>query len=367
MIDTKTSKASANLMQSLRRHIAALANLPESDTPVISAYFDLRTPLESLRSSFAMWSTAARNTLPKASRSLFDDSKAEIQAMLKQTWPEDIQSVAAFARGGDHPLLMILPFKATLETHFDASLRPAIFPLVQLKDRFHRFVVVICTEDTGRIVEMTLGAVSEEILTTRPEPIHRLGRQLSREHFHHRRQEDHRRFVRDQVDIITNLMARRGLNHLILAGHPRQTAALREQLPKHIESRVVGSVFHAPNGHDYSPLLDQAIDTFIEAEQEESRTTVERLHEQVRRQGLAVVGIHPCRKAIESGVASELVISEDLPHADREELVRMATTIDLPIEVCEGDELLQSHGGVGCLLRFRMEYLGIGETENGPS
>lgn len=366
MNDTQSLPAAGNLMQSLRRHIAALATLPESDAPVISAYFDFRTPVEALRSSFAMWSTAARNTLPKTSRHLYDDAKAEIQAILKQHWPEDIQSVAAFSRGGDHPFLMVLPFKATLDTHFDASPRPVIFPLVQLKDRFHRFVVVICTEDTGRIVEMTLGAVSQEILTTRPEPEHRLGRQWSREHFHHRRQEDSRRFVRDQVDIISNLMARRGLNHLILAGHPRQISALRDQLPKHIQSRVVGSVFHAPNGHDYSPLLDQAIDTFIEAEQEESRSTVERLHEQVRRNGLAVVGIHPCRQAIEFGVASELVISEELPHADREELVRMATAIDLPIEVCEGDELLQSHGGVGCLLRFRMEYLGVVETDGSP-
>ena len=36
--------------------------------------------------------------------------------------------------------------------------------------------------------------------------------------------------------------------------------------------------------------------------------------------------------------------------------MRLATQHDLPIEVCEGDELLQSHGGVGCLLRFRLEY-----------
>jgi ribosomal protein L30E len=70
-----------------------------------------------------------------------------------------------------------------------------------------------------------------------------------------------------------------------------------------------------------------------------------------------VVGIHACREAIEAGAASQLVISEELPHPDREDLVRLATLQDLPIEVCEGDDLLRSHGGVGCLLRFRMEYL----------
>ncbi len=344
-------------MPQLHRHISALATLPENDAPVLSAYFDLRTPVESLRAAFETWAIAARGTLPKPGRPKFDDAKSEVRALLKQAWPEDIQGLAVFARCGEHPLLMALPFQAALETHFDVSARPAIFPLIQLKDRFHRFVLVICTEDSGRIMELTLGAVTQEILTTRPDHGNRLGRQLSREHFHHRREEDSRRLVRDQVLIISNLMARRGLNHLILAGHPRHIAPLRDQLPKHIQARIVGSVFHAPNGHDCSPLLDQAIDAFIDAEQEESRTTVERLHEQVRRQGLGVVGIHTCREVIESGAASQLVISEELPHADREELVRLATLHDIPIEVCEGDEVLQSHGGVGCLLRFRLEYL----------
>jgi hypothetical protein len=151
-------------------------------------------------------------------------------------WPGDIQGLAVFARSGEHPLLMALPFQASLETHFEvSSARPAIFPLIQLKDRFHRFVLVICTEDSGRIMELTLGAVTEEILTTRPDHGSRLGRQLSREHFHHRREEDSRRFVRDQVLIISNLMARRGLNHLILAGHPRHVAA-------------AGSIAQAPPG-----------------------------------------------------------------------------------------------------------------------
>lgn len=363
MTAAETSPNPEKSMHLLRRHITALATLPESNAPVISAYFDLRRPLEVLRSAFELWSTAARSTLPKNARPMFDLAKADIRAQLKQSWTETILGLAVFARGGDHPLLVPLPFQAILETHFDVSGRPAIFPLVQLKDRFHRFVLVICSEETGRIMEMTLGAVTEEILTTRPDPGGRFGRQLSREHFHARRVEDTRRFLRDQVRIIGNLMARRGHNHLILAGHPRHVAQLRDQLPKHLEARVVGSVFHAPNGRDYSPLLDQAIDAFIQAEQDESRSAVESLHEQVRRHGLAVVGIHACREVIKAGVASQLVISEELPHPDREELVRLATQHDLPIEVCERDDLLQSHGGVGCLLRFRAEYLAGSQSD----
>jgi hypothetical protein len=341
----------------LRRHISSLATLPESSAPVISAYIDLRQPETASRSRFLMWATAARNTLPKGMRGFFDEARTEALGVFAQKWPKDILSVAVFVRGGEHPLLMALPFHVALEEHYEVALRPSIFPLVQLKDRFHRFVLVICTEETSRIMELTIGEVTEEILTSRPDQSQRLGRQLSREHFHNRREEDTRRFVRDQVEIITRLMERRGLNHLILAGHPRHVAMLRGQLPKAVESRVVGSVFHAPNGSDFSPLLGQALETFIAAEQNESRNTVERLHEHIRRGGLAVVGIHRCREVILAGAASQLVISEDLPHPDREEMVRLAITHDIPIEVCENDELLDGHGGIGCLLRFRLEHL----------
>ena len=341
-------------MEILRRNIAALVNLPETEAPVISAFLDLRQPLDAQRAAFMLWSNSARSTLSRDSRQLFDAARADLQQLLKRHWGEDIQSVAVFTRAGSSPLRLVIPFQATLDTHFDVTGRPAIFPLVQLKDRFHRFVAVICTEDTGRIFEVTLGAVSEEILTRRPELAQDLGRGWSREHYHHRRQENTRRFLRDQVEIITRLMARRGLNHLVLAGQPRHVAALRDMLPKHIEARIVGSVFRAPNGHDCSPVLEQAIHTFIEAEQNESRSTVERLHEQVRRHGLAVVGIHASRHAIQQGAAAELVISEELPLPDREELVRLATAAKISIEVCENDDLLHQHGGVGCLLRYQL-------------
>ncbi len=350
-------KKLVNPMQQLRRHISALANLPEGKEPLISAYFDLREGAQRLTQAFESWSISARHTLPNQERTWYDQAKNELLMVLRQQWCDDTKSLAVFARGGEHPLLMALPFEAALETHFDVSPRPAIFPLVQLKDRFHRFVLVICTEETARILELSLGTVTQELLTRKPEVASHLGRQLSREHYHHRREEDGKRFLREQVQIITNLMAQRGHNHLILAGHPRHIVPLREHLPAHLQSRVVGSLFHAPNGHDYTPLLDQAIHAFIRAEQEESRNTVERLHDQIRRQGLAVVGIHACRDAIELGAVNQLVISEELPHFDREMLVRMAIIHDLPIEVCEGDELLLDHGGVGCLLRFRLDYL----------
>lgn len=353
MPETVVPRPHVKDMVSLRRHLTALATLPVTQAPVISAFFDLRSPVESQRSSFISWFQAARATLDAAERPHFDSARAEVEMVLRQNWPEQINGLAVFVRSGETPLLLALPFAASLETAFHVASMPAIFPLVQLKDRFHRFVVAISSEENSRIFEITLGAVSEQILAVRPEMRQRVGREWTREHYNQRKREHHKRFLKDQVAIISGLMKKRGLNHLILAGQSHAVAALRAALPKDLESRVADSVLRSPSGQDCSDVLDEAISTFIELEQNESHDTVELLHERVRRNGLAVVGIHACRKAILSGAASELVISEELPEADREELVRLATSSELPVEVCEGDELLASHGGVGCLLRYR--------------
>lgn len=338
---------------SLRRHLAALATLPVSEAPVLSIFIDLRGPLEPQHSAFLSWTSSVRATMRGDERPMLDEARAEVEMAFRQSWPENVAGVAVFARGGSAPLLMVLPFAAHLETAFHAAPMPAIFPLVQMKDRFHRFVVAISSEENSRIFEVTLGAISEQILAVRPEIRQRVGREWTREHYNQRKREHDKRFLKDQVAIISSLMAKRGLNHLILAGQPRAVSALRAALPKDLQSRVADSVYRSPRGHDCSEVLEEAIATFIEVEQQESRSTVELLHDRVRRDGLAVVGIHPSREAILSGTAAELVISEELPKADREELVRLATTRELPIEVCEGDELLASHGGVGCLLRYR--------------
>lgn len=352
-----TSNPVMNEMELLGNHISLLADLPESEAPILSAYLDLCQSADALKSKFGHWAVAARSTIPAVQRPLFDEARQDVIRQISREWPDEIRSVAIFSRQGGNPFHLVLPFSAAMDLHFDASSRPAIFPLVQLKDRFHRFVVVIATDDVSRIFEVTLGAVSEAILTQRPEMGGRLGREWGREHFHQRKRECDHKFHRDQVTIITNLMARRGHNHLILAGNPRHVSGLREVLPKHIGARVVGELLKTPSGGDCSTVLEQAIDTFVEAERAESRDTVSRLHEQVRRGGLAVVGVDHSRAAILGGYAAELVISEELHKAGREELTRLATAGDLAIEVCEGDELLATHGGVGCLLRYRPEFL----------
>lgn len=356
-----------NELETLRSHIFKLATLPESLAPTVSAFLQVCETKEFLRSRLFAWASTARATLNPEARLLFENARQDVETVIARSWPDEIRSVAVFSRHGESPLLLVIPFRVEMDLCFNVSNQPSIFPLVQLKDRFHRFVVAIATEDASRIYEVVLGAVSEELLSERPEMGEHIGRGWGRERFHQRKRECDQRFYRDQVTIITHLMAKRGYNHLILGGNPRHVAGLREILPKHIGTRLVGELLKTPSGGNYSSVLEQAITTFVEAERAESRGTVSRLHEQVRRQGLAVVGVPHSRDAILGGYAAELVIAEELPASEREELTRLATVRNLAIEVCEGDELLATHGGVGCLLRYRPEYLPDEPTTDGQT
>ncbi|MEM9235207.1 MAG: host attachment protein [Verrucomicrobiota bacterium] len=344
-------------MQALRRHIAALASLKESDSPLISAYFDTTEAPESMRLLFGIWASSVRSSFCRGHQQLFDDAKAKVLETLDNGWPPGTRSFAVFVRAGETPLTLAIPLGARIDPSFHAGELPVIFPLIQAKDRFNRYVIAICTEESARILEVSLGAVSEELLAKSPELRERLGREWTREHYHHQKRERHRRFVREKVDIIADLMSRRGHNHLLLAGHPRYVSRLREALPKHLAARVVGEIPKSPNGQDDSSIIEESLDAFIAAEYDESVANVERLHQEIRRGGLGVVGIEASLRALRDGSADMLVVSENLADEDREAMVRLATLHDISIEVCEDDPLIDDYGGVGCLLRFRQDFV----------
>ena len=117
---------------------------------------------------------------------------------------------------------------AKLRKHLNAlATLPKGDSLVELKDRFNRFVVVLATKESARIVEMNLGALSVELLTERPALRERIGREWTREHYVNHRRQRERRFVKEKVSVIESLMAKRGHNALIIG-----YSILRAVLPK---------------------------------------------------------------------------------------------------------------------------------------
>ena len=147
-------------------------------------------------------------------------------------------------------------------------------------------------------------------------------------------------------------MAKKGYNHLIIMGSTPNVTRLTNALPKNLQDKVI-----EPNastiGNDVSESVSEAIRLFIDVEEKESQSTVERLHEGIMTNGLAVAGHDVVLKALLAGQADTLVILDEYPLEQREELVRAAVQAKVNVETVGESELLDHYGGAGCLLRYR--------------
>lgn len=344
----------------LHKHLIALASLPKAEAPVISAYFNLERPLARIRRDFRSWAELGRQTFQGQARRDFDDAAEEIESWLGEARGK---GAAVFARWGEHPLLLPMSFDVAVEDRLHVDDFPVIYPLVELKDRFNRFVVVLTTAASARIIEVNLGSHSIELLAERPALRERIGREWTREHYANHRRDRERKFVKEKIAVIESLMAKRGHNSLIIAGDPRYVGRLTEALPKALRSKLVGELRTGIDDLRLKRIIDQAVASFLEAEREESHGTVELLVQAVRAGGLATVGFESTRRALSEGRAAELVISSALLHEEREELVRLASQRDTPIETIRDCEMLDRNGGVGALLRYELPTVGSDSGE----
>lgn len=349
----------------LRKHLIALASLPTCGSPLVSAFFDLSRGNAAALRDFQAWAELTRQTFAAPLRQEFDDATEEIESWLMKARG---RSAAIFCRWGEHPLFLPMEFEVPLESRYHVDELAVIYPLVELKDRFNRFVVVLTTAESAKIIEVNLGSHSVELLTERPSLRERIGREWTREHYASHRRDRDRRFVKEKIAVIEGLMAKRGHNSLIVAGDPRFVNRLTDALPNSLKQKLIGEIKTGVSDQRLNDVISQAVESFLRAETEESHGTVELLVNSVRAGGLAVVGVESTRRALDQGRVECLIVSSTLLAQDQESLVRLASQRGVPIETVQDCELLDRNGGAGALLRYALpDYDSREEPEEKPA
>ena len=296
------------------------------------------------------------------------------------------KGLAVFSRAGEQPFFLPLQFQVPLPNWIALDSTPNIYHLVELKDTYDRYVVMIVTEESMRILQVNLGAITAQIWEQRPELRERVGREWTKTHYQRHRQERTRRFLKDAVNVLDQLMSAGGYTHLILAGQSPMTSQVQKVLPSHLQKQLI-DIVPASGGTRLSDVVQATLSSFVEAEEQESRTTVADLVHQLRTGGLAVVGTGPSYRALRQGRVDMLVLSKEYEpgpgwscdncgHIDveserldacpecgacafrqfniKEQMARTAAACDCPVEVVEQSDELIHLGGVGCLLSYRL-------------
>lgn len=375
----------------LPKHVRTLATLPVTDAPVISCYQGVAAGRLTDRSAFDDRVQSLRRGLSMGEQTSFDAALAQIEEVLATELLPNSKGFAAFSRAGEQPFFLPLQFQVPLPNWIAVDSTPNIYHLIELKDTYHRYVVMLVTEDSIRILQVNLGAVTAQIWEERPELRQRVGREWTKNHYQRHRQERTRKFFKKAIDVLNQLMSAGEYRHLILAGQPAITSLIKKNLPKHLQKQLL-DIVPASGATRLSDVVESTLSSFIEAEEQESRTTVRNLVHQLRTGGLAVVGTGPSFYALRCGCVDVLVLSKEYdprpgwscdhcghidvesevpnacPNCDtqafrrfniKEEMVRKAEESGCTVEVVNQRDELIHLGGVGCLLSYRLpdDYL----------
>lgn len=340
-------------LKELEKRIRKLILLEPSEAPLLSCYFNLSTREPFVRSKFALQAQTLRTTLSNGEHDAFDEAVRRVEDFLFDEIKPSTQGASVFARGGRQPFWMALQFHVELPTWITVGPVPNVYHLVEFKDSYHRFVIMLSLPHSTRIIEVNLGAITEELWSRFPATRANVSAGWSRGHYIHHRQQQPDHFIREKINVLNRLMDAGAHTHLILAGTPAMTEKVKSMLPKHLAAKLVYTA-ESYRREGVSDIVRQTIEGFVAREEMESRAVVDRLVTELRIGGLAVVGIEQTMRALEWGQADVLVLTKDFDpnHLVKEMMVRLAETKGCSVEIVNESNELRSLGGVGCILRY---------------
>lgn len=372
-------------LDELRRHIAVLACVDETEAPFVSCYLNLEQGEDSYRKALEDRTLAMRSTLEGNAKTDFDAAIDQIESYLSGMLRPDAKGVALFSRHcRDGTFFLAMQFAAPLPNWIAVYPSPNLFHLMALKDNYHRYVVLLASQAWVRILEVNLGAATTKAWTEQPALRERVGREWTKAHYESHRRERTSRFIKEQTDLLESLMLAGGHTHLILAGDLRLTGEIRRMLSKSVAAKLVDTI-PAASRDSQDDVVAATLSAFIECEERESQAVAARFVQGIRTQGRAAAGAAACLDALREQRADRLLLARDLlpapgwrcaacgvlriahqapaacPECGKKsvrpvdatiELVRLAGQQDCPIEVVDQCDPLMASGGIGCLLRY---------------
>jgi hypothetical protein len=372
-------------LDELKGHISLLASVEETGAPFVSAYFNLEGGTAGWRETLDGRARLLRRVLKGNDLADFEEAVGKIEDWLATELHPDAKGAAIFVRGAFGGGFMLpMQFAATLPNWIAVYPTPNIYHLVELKDSYHRYVILLALPDRASILEVNLGAATTRAWIDRSELRTRVGSEWTRSHYQIHQAHRGDRFFQEKIALLEQLTRAGGHSHLILVGDPMITARIRDALPDDLAQKLVDVVPAGERDREEGVVM-ATLSSFIEHEKQESHSLVERLVAGLRSQDLAVSGSAATLDALRWGEVDILAMAGDydpdpgwlctacqalgvdVPETPlcpqcgesavrslnvREALLRLAGQQECAVEVVKQSDALMSLGGVGCLLRY---------------
>jgi peptide chain release factor subunit 1 len=371
----------------LKEMLDRLAIFEPVDLPVISLYLNTQADGrgDGNIDSFVIEELKAKaQTFPLRSpaRASFDTDAARIIAYMENLrLPSN--GVAIFACAGAGDFFETFSLDAPVDDHkLYVCREPHLYPLARQSDEFPRYAALVANEDAARIYVFGIGenpgeSSTENANTGRTQPggwsQARYQRHIKNYHLHH---------AKEVVVALEQVVLKDNVKHIVLAGDEAILAALRKEFPPHLIERVIDTL-RLDIATPEHVVAERTLESLQKHEEKMDADRVERLLDEYRACGLAVVGVQDTHAALSQGRVDELYLSASLEticagdeqagcgSVDesqkgevlsggsapmkvkvREELVKRALLIGANVTFIEDAALLADIGGVGATLRY---------------
>jgi peptide subunit release factor 1 (eRF1) len=260
--------------------------------------------------------------------------------------------------------------------------QPHLYHLARLDELYPRYAAVLTDTNMARIFVFGLGNVidAEEVKGKRVHRVKVGG--WSQARYQRRVGNAHQEHVKEVIEHLAQIVREDQVSHIILAGDSVVIPLLQEQLPQEMVPMVEVMKLDI-----YASDQDVLTATLERLQEQEARTAgekVDRLMNQYRARGLAVIGLHETLEALANGQVEELIVNgaleESHPRPEEVEAIlapeipnagggteseepRQASVPDLlvtkakqtgaTVTFIDDPALLESIGGVGAFLRWR--------------
>ena len=377
----------------LKDQLDRLAAFEPSPYPVVSLYLNTQpggTGRDEFQPFVRKEFSARAGTFADGSpeRESLDKDLERIAQFLETEIDPAANGVAVFACSAGE-LFEVVQMTAPIEQHWlFIGDQPHLYPLARIESLFPRYAAVLADTNTARILVLATGELvrEEEVKGVKTRRTSQGGwsqaryqRHIENFHVHH---------AKEVVDALDRIVQREDIKEIILAGDEVIIPLLREQMPKHLDEKVVDEMrldTHAP----LDEVVKSSLDAMKRVHGQTEREKVDAAIGAYRAGGLGVVGADATLRALANGQVDELLIAATLrelqpvgakaasaaqgglpepvlePVAAGEpgdvatptvrladELVTRATQTSARITFVEDAELLAAHGGVAATLRY---------------
>jgi len=251
-------------LDELEQHIALLARVEETDASFISCYLNLENAQTGWRDVLDERARILRRILKGNDLVDFEEALGKIKAWLTSDLLPDAKGVAIFARGTFGGSFMLpMQFAAPLPNWIAVYPTPNIYHLVELKDNYHRYVVLLAMPERACILEVNLGAATIQAWINEPDLRTRVGQEWSRPHYQVHEAHRGNRYVHGKIAVLEQLMRAGGHTHLILAGDPEISQQIHHALPKDLAGKLV-KIIPADETAQQADVVMATLSSFIE-------------------------------------------------------------------------------------------------------